>query len=84
MKSIKTILGALAVASLLSVSFSANAQENGNRDENGNVVRGSYESNKFWEPEPTEYSIVPAISSSYMQQGRGLHQRAKLHQYGLV
>ena len=49
MKSIKTILGALAVASLLSVSFSANAQENGNRDENGNVVRGSYESNKFWD-----------------------------------
>ena len=49
MKSIKTILGALAVASLLSVSFSASAQENGNRDENGNVVRGSYESNKFWD-----------------------------------
>lgn len=49
MKGIKTILGALAVASLLSISFSANAQENGNRDENGNVVRGSYESNKFWD-----------------------------------
>ena len=49
MKGIKTILGALAVASLLSVSFSASAQENGNRDENGNVVRGSYESNKFWD-----------------------------------
>ena len=49
MKGIKTILGALAVASLLSVSFSASAQENNNRDENGNVVRGSYESNKFWD-----------------------------------
>ena len=47
MKSIKTILGALAVASLF--AFSANAQENGNRDDNGNVVRGSYESNKFWD-----------------------------------
>ena len=49
MKGIKTILGALAVASLLSFSFNASAQENGNRDENGNVVRGSYESNKFWD-----------------------------------
>ena len=49
MKGIKTILGVLATASLLSFSFSANAQENGNRDENGNIVRGSYESNKFWD-----------------------------------
>lgn len=49
MKSIKTILGALAVASLFTFSFNASAQENGNRDENGNVVRGSYESNKFWD-----------------------------------
>ena len=49
MKGIKTILGALAVASLLSFSFSASAQENNNRDENGKVVRGSYESNKFWD-----------------------------------
>jgi len=45
MKAIKTILGALAVASLLSVS--AFAQENGNRDENGNVVRGPYVTNGF-------------------------------------
>lgn len=49
MKGIKTILGALAVASLLSFSFSASAQENNNRDENGKIVRGSYESNKFWD-----------------------------------
>ncbi|MBQ9184910.1 MAG: OmpA family protein [Bacteroidales bacterium] len=49
MKGIKTILGALAVASLFTFSFSASAQENGNRDENGNVVRGSYETNKFWD-----------------------------------
>ena len=49
MKGIKTILGALAVASLLSFSFTANAQENGNRDENGNIVRGPYETNKFWD-----------------------------------
>ena len=45
MKGIKTILGALAVAGLLCFSFSASAQENGNRDENGNVVRGPYETN---------------------------------------
>ena len=49
MKGIKTILGILAAASLLSFSFQASAQENNNRDENGKVVRGSYESNKFWD-----------------------------------
>ncbi len=47
MKAIKTILGALAVASLLGFSFSASAQENNNRDENGKVVRGAYETNNF-------------------------------------
>lgn len=49
MKGIKTILGVLATASLFTFSFSAGAQENGNRDENGKIVRGSYESNKFWD-----------------------------------
>ncbi len=44
MKGIKMLIGALAAASLL-FSFSANAQENANRDENGNVVRGAYETN---------------------------------------
>ena len=47
MKGLKTILGAIAIATLLSVSFSASAQENNNRDENGNIVRGAYETNKF-------------------------------------
>ncbi|MBQ4306895.1 MAG: OmpA family protein [Bacteroidales bacterium] len=47
MKSLKTILGAIAIATLLGVSFSASAQENNNRDENGNIVRGSYETNRF-------------------------------------
>ncbi len=47
MKGIK-IFGALAIASLL---FSANAfaQENNNRDENGKVVRGAYETNKAFD-----------------------------------
>ena len=45
MKGIKMLLGALAAASLL-FSVSANAQENANRDENGKVVRGAYETNK--------------------------------------
>ena len=49
MKSIKFILGTLAVAGLLGFSQSANAQENGNRDENGKVVRGPYETNGFWD-----------------------------------
>ena len=46
MKSMKTIFGVLAAASLL-FSVNAFAQENGNRDENGNVVRGPYETNAF-------------------------------------
>ena len=40
------ILGALAAASLL-FSISGFAQENANRDANGNVVRGPYETNAF-------------------------------------
>ncbi len=48
MKTIKIVMSALAVmAGVLVVSPSANAQENGNRDENGKVVRGAYETNKF-------------------------------------
>ena len=48
MKGFKTILGAIAVAAMLSVSFSASAQENANRDENGKINRGAYETNGFW------------------------------------
>ena len=44
MKGIKTILGILAVASMF-LSVNASAQENANRDENGKVVRGAYETN---------------------------------------
>ena len=47
MKGIK-IFGVLAAASLL-FSVNANAQENHNRDENGKVVRGSYETNKAFD-----------------------------------
>ena len=48
MKGIKLFLGTLAAASLL-FSVSANAQENNNRDENGKVVRGAYETNKVFD-----------------------------------
>lgn len=48
MRSIRLILGVIASASLL-FSVNANAQENNNRDENGNVVRGAYETNGFWD-----------------------------------
>ena len=48
MKGIKMLIGALAAASLL-FSFSANAQENANMDENGNIVRGAYETNKAFD-----------------------------------
>lgn len=49
MKGIKTILGVFAFAALLSVSFSASAQENANRDADGNIVRGAYETNGLWD-----------------------------------
>ena len=48
MKGIKMILGVLAAASLL-FSVNAYAQENNNRDENGKVVRGAYETNKAFD-----------------------------------
>ena len=48
MKGIKMFLGALAAASLL-FSVNASAQENANRDENGKVVRGAYETNKAFD-----------------------------------
>lgn len=48
MKGIKMIFGVLAAASLL-FSTSAFAQENANRDENGEVVRGPYETNKAFD-----------------------------------
>jgi outer membrane protein OmpA-like peptidoglycan-associated protein len=48
MKRLDFILGAAAlIAVLLTVSPATNAQENGNRDENGKVVRGPYETNRF-------------------------------------
>lgn len=48
MKGIKILLGALAAAGLL-FSVSASAQENANRDADGNVVRGPYETNGIWD-----------------------------------
>lgn len=47
MKALRTLAGVLAVAGLLGFSFNAVAQENGNRDENGKIVRGPYETNRF-------------------------------------
>ena len=48
MKSLNLFLGAAAlIAVSLTASPSVMAQENGNRDENGKVVRGPYETNRF-------------------------------------
>ncbi len=48
MKRLNLILGAAAlVAVSLTASPAVNAQENGNRDENGKIVRGPYETNRF-------------------------------------
>ena len=48
MKRLDFILGALAlVAVVMATAPAASAQENGNRDEYGNIVRGPYETNTF-------------------------------------
>ncbi|MBR6732295.1 MAG: OmpA family protein [Bacteroidales bacterium] len=48
MKRLRFIFGAMAlVAVVMAASPEINAQENGNRDENGKVVRGPYETNRF-------------------------------------
>jgi len=48
MKTVKFFLGALALAAVsMIVAPSVNAQENGNRDENGKIVRGPYLTNQF-------------------------------------
>jgi outer membrane protein OmpA-like peptidoglycan-associated protein len=48
MKRLRLFLGAAALAAVaLTASPAVNAQENGNRDENGKVVRGPYETNRF-------------------------------------
>ena len=47
-KRIKIFLGAAALAAVaLTASPAVNAQENGNRDENGKIVRGPYQTNRF-------------------------------------
>lgn len=48
MKTVKLFLGALALAAVSMISApEVNAQENGNRDENGKVVRGPYLTNQL-------------------------------------
>ncbi len=48
MKRLRLFLGAAALAAVaLTASPAVNAQENGNRDENGKIVRGPYQTNRF-------------------------------------
>ena len=48
MKTVKFFFGALALVAVSMIASPAvNAQENGNRDENGKVVRGPYLTNRF-------------------------------------
>ena len=48
MKRLYYLIGAAALAAVaMTASPALNAQENGNRDENGQIVRGPYETNRF-------------------------------------
>jgi outer membrane protein OmpA-like peptidoglycan-associated protein len=48
MKRLNIFMGAAALATVfMTATFNVNAQENGNRDEFGNIVRGPYETNRF-------------------------------------
>lgn len=48
MKRLNIFIGATALTALfLTAAINVNAQENGNRDEFGNIVRGPYETNRF-------------------------------------
>lgn len=48
MKRLNIFMGAAALAAVfMTATFKVNAQENGNRDEFGNIVRGPYETNRF-------------------------------------
>lgn len=81
MKRLYLFLGAAALAAVsLTVSPALNAQENGNRDENGKVVRGPYETNRFgdnwfigagggvnmlWNEGYDNYKISPSIDAYF-------------------
>lgn len=47
MKRLYLFFGAAALAAAMAAPVSVNAQENGNRDEYGDIVRGPYETNRF-------------------------------------
>ena len=48
MKRLNIFMGATALAAvLMTATINLNAQENGNRDEFGNIIRGPYETNRF-------------------------------------
>jgi outer membrane protein OmpA-like peptidoglycan-associated protein len=48
MKRLYIFIGAAALAAvLMTAATNVNAQENDNRDENGNIIRGPYETNRF-------------------------------------
>ncbi|MBR5199538.1 MAG: OmpA family protein [Bacteroidales bacterium] len=48
MKRLNIFMGAAALAAVfMTATIKVNAQENGNRDEFGNIVRGPYETNRF-------------------------------------
>ena len=69
MKRLRFILGAAALAAVaLTASPAVNAQENGNRDEYGKVVRGPYETNRFGDS-LSSFLIIP-ISKEYSHDSR--------------
>ncbi|MBQ7772005.1 MAG: hypothetical protein IJ402_04675 [Bacteroidales bacterium] len=66
MKTVKFFFGALALAAVSMIASPAvNAQENGNRDENGKVVRGPYLTNKFGD----NWFVSAGVGANFLVDG---------------
>lgn len=70
MKRLNFFLGAAAlIAVSLTASPAINAQENGNRDENGKIVRGPYETNRFGD---NWFVGVGGGVNTFLEEGYGI------------
>jgi len=66
MKTVKIFLGALALAAVSMIAAPVvNAQENGNRDEDGKIVRGPYLTNQFGD----NWFVGAAVGATFFGDG---------------